>query len=120
MSFKFTKVIYKDIFSYFKYERVLSLCQKSKRFQRYIDFSLLEYKLFFYLSKLQKLYLFKAQNIQLIYELLIQYNDNNLESINKVFDFYIKEKAEGENLPLLFYRQNLLYLQPYNYQAAQK
>ena len=33
MSFKFTKVIYKDIFSYFKYERVLSLCQKSKRFQ---------------------------------------------------------------------------------------
>ena len=24
--------------------------------------------------------------------MLIQYNDNNLESINKVFDFYIKEK----------------------------
>lgn len=93
MSFKFTKAIYKDIFSYFKYERVLSLCQKSKRFQKYIDSSLLEYKLFFYLSKLRKLYLFKAQNIQLIYELLIQYNDNSLESINKVFDFYIKEKV---------------------------
>lgn len=95
MSFKFTKAIYNDIFSYFKYERILLICQKSKRFQRYMNSSILEYKLFFYLNQLQKKYLFKPQNLQLMYELLIRFNNNQLDSVNKIFDVYIKEKCEG-------------------------